>query len=196
MHRIKLGTSRQGWNRFTRIHDAVWIKTFTHGMELLALKVAYSPQTAYAGQLNYEKHTYGPSRVANIQTEIDTDHGALTKFAAAARHVLYADQQRLNAILGSDEFLSRGDKRNGRNRMRRNCAFIEGTMTDMQRRVSAYQYAIDRARIETPDASPAAAEGALNHLRDRGAALQYEMVEVCRTFDLQSGHRRRAAANY
>lgn len=156
---------------------------------LLPLKVAYSPQTSYAGNLNYKQHTYGPARMGNIDHELSADHQALNLFATAARQVLAADRERMYALLGNDDFLTRGDKRNGRNRVRRNCAFIAGTLTDLERRISAYQYAIDRAHIETPGRSPFAVEGSLNHLRDRGASLQYEMAEICRGFDLKAGFR-------
>ena len=158
---------------------------------LLPLKAAYSPQTSYAGNLKYKKHTYGPARMGNIEQELSADHQALNLFAAAARQVLAADRERMYVLLGNDDFLTRGDKRNGRNRVRRNCAFIAGTLIDLDRRISAYQYAIDRAHIETPGRSPFAVENSLNHLRDRGASLQYEMAEICRGFDLKAGFRHR-----
>ncbi len=150
----------------------------------IPLKVAYSPQTAYAGKLRYEQHTYGPSRMGNIDHELQADHQALSLFGAASRRVLAADRERMHALLVNQEFLTRGNKRNARNRMRRNCAFIEGTFTDLERRTGAYQYAVDRARIETPGPSPFAVEGSLNHLRDRAASLQYEVAQVCQEFDL------------
>jgi hypothetical protein len=79
----------------------------------------------------------------------------------------------LSALLENSSFLSRGAKRHARNRMRSNFAYIEGTFTDLQRRIAAYDHALDRTRIETPGVSLAAAEGSLNHLRDRAAALHY-----------------------
>lgn len=145
---------------------------------LIPLKLSYSPQTSYAGDLNRQQYKHGPARMAAIDGELRADHQSLTLFAAAARRVLAADQERMYALTQSREFLSRGDKRNARNRMRRNFAFIEGTFTDMARRISAYQYALDRTRIETPVASTGAVEGSLNHLRDRSASLQYELSQL------------------
>jgi Na+/phosphate symporter len=61
--------------------------------------------------------------------------------------------------------------------MRSNFSYIEGTFIDLQRRIAAYDHALDRTRIETPGVSLAAAEGSLNHLRDRAAALHYELSQ-------------------
>lgn len=147
---------------------------------LIPLKLSYSPQTSYAGSLSRQQYKYGPARMAAIDGELRADHQSLALFAAAARRVLAADQERMYALNQSREFLSRGDKINARNRMRRNFAYIEGTFADMDRRVAAYQYAIDRTRIETPVATPGAVEGSLNHLRDRSASLQYELSQLYR----------------
>jgi hypothetical protein len=159
------------------MRDAAYrLRIQTHN--LTPVKLAYAPESAYAGQLTYEQRTYGPARVTLFDQELRNDHDALTRFGAAARRVLVADRDRMNALLENDAFLSKGGKRHARNRMRSNFAFIEGTFIDLQRRIAAYQVAFDRTRVETPGVSLAAAEGALNHLRDRASALHYELSQA------------------
>jgi len=152
---------------------------------LIPIKLSYSPQTAYAGDLARQHYKYAPARMAAIDAEIQADHQSLTLFAAAARRVLAADRARLQALSENRPYLTTGDARKARNRIRSNFAFIEGTFADIEKRISAYQYAIDRTRIETPGANPAAVEAALNHLRDRAAALHYELS---RLYDVAARH--------
>jgi hypothetical protein len=117
---------------------------------LKPMKLSLSPETAYAERLTYEQHTYGPSRAALMEQELEADHQALSRFADAARRVLAADRQRMFALLSSQDYLSKADNRSARNRMRKNYAFIEGTFVDLDKRIAAYDHAIDRTRIETP----------------------------------------------
>lgn len=144
---------------------------------LKPMKLSLSPETAYAERLTYEQHTYGPSRAALMEQELEADHQALSRFADAARRVLAADRQRMFALLSSQDYLSKADNRSARNRMRKNYAFIEGTFVDLDKRIAAYDHAIDRTRIETPGVSLASVEGSLNHLRDRAASLHYELSQ-------------------
>lgn len=144
---------------------------------LTPVKLAYAPESAYAGNLTRGRYRFGPGRIARIANDLQADHEALSRFGAAARRVLGADRARAQALVEGAPYLSAGDRRSARNRMRKNFAFIEGTFIDLEQRLDAYQYAIDRTRIETPGASPFAIEGSLNHLRDRAASLHYELSQ-------------------
>lgn len=161
---------------------------------LTPVKVAYRPENAYAGHLTAEKHSYGPSRVSLIDHELRSDHQALNVFADAARRVLYADQQRMHAILETQSYLTLGDRRQARRRMRENYAVIEGTFIDLEQRIAAYDQAIDKTRLETPNVSVAELEGGLNHLRDRIASLHYELQQSYQAGD-NYAHRRRYDEN-
>lgn len=144
---------------------------------LRPVKLALASEAAYAAHLTRKDYRYGPSRVAEIDHELHADHQALTLFGAAASRVAAADRSRLQALLHNDAFLKGRDKRNARNRMRRNLAFIEGTFADLEKRIAAYDYAIDRTGIETPGVSTFAVEGSLSHLRDRATSLHYGLTQ-------------------
>ncbi len=145
---------------------------------LTPVKFAYRAEAAYAANLTRQRYKFGPGRTARIADDLQADHAALSRFAVAARRVLAADRARAAALAEKNGFFSSGNKRNTRNRMRENFAFIEGTFIDLEQRLDAYQFAIDRTRLEAPGASPFAVEGSLNHLRDRAASLHYELSQA------------------
>jgi hypothetical protein len=152
---------------------------------LKPVKVAYAPESAYAGHLTSQRHAYGPSRAVLLDHELRTDHEALSRFGDAARRVLMADRERLFALGDNRAFLTLRDQRAARNRLRKNFATIEGTFIDLERRIASYDHAIDRTRIETPGVSLADVEGSLNHLRDRAASLHYELSQA---YQVAEGH--------
>ncbi|MEC9368567.1 MAG: hypothetical protein VX871_07725 [Pseudomonadota bacterium] len=139
--------------------------------------ISETTETSYADYLTSQGHTFGPSRMAKIDHDLHADHQSLTLFGQAARRVLEADRERLRTVHEIRPYLSFGDKQNARNRLQENHAFIQGTFLDLDRKIAAYQYAIDRARIETPGVTPVAVGGSLNHLRDRVASLHYELAQ-------------------
>jgi hypothetical protein len=55
---------------------------------LTPVKLAYAPESAYAGTLTYEQRSFGPARVTLFDQELRADHEALTRFGQAARRVL------------------------------------------------------------------------------------------------------------
>lgn len=140
--------------------------------------IAHAPETSYANYLTTYGHIFGPSRMAKIDHDLHADHQSLTLFGQAARRVLDADRHRLGAMFEVDPYVSYLDRQNARSRMEENHAFIEGTFQDLESKVVAYKYAIDRARIETPGVTPAAVDASLNHLRDRMASLHYELAQA------------------
>lgn len=151
--------------------------------DLTPMRFAPGREGSFANTLTYEKYNYGPSRTGLIDQELRADHETLSMFAGAARRVTMADRERMFALQAEQRYLTKGDARNARNRMRKNCAFIVGTFNDLDNRIRAYDYAISRTRIETPGHSVFGVEGALNHLRDRAASLQYELTQVCEVAD-------------
>lgn len=132
----------------------------------------------YADYLTRQGHVYGPSRMASIDHELHADHQALTLFGQAAERVLVADMERVRALHEEAPYLTGEDTRRARSRIRDNYAFVEGTFRDLRERIVAYEYAIDRTRIETPGVSTAAVMSSLNHLRDRAASLEYKLSQT------------------
>lgn len=151
--------------------------------DLTPMRFAPGREGAFANTLTYEQHNYGPSRISLIENELRSDHETLSMFAGAARRVTIADRDRMYALQTEQRYLTPGDARNARNRMRKNCAYIVGTFNDLDNRIRAYDYAITRTKIETPGYSVFGVEGTLNHFRDRAASLQYELTQVCQLAD-------------
>lgn len=154
--------------------------------------VRYS-EVSYADYLENGGYTYGASRLSLIHEELKADEQTLNRFGEFGRRVLTADQRRMDALIEDGPYYSRSDRRNARSRIMQNCAFIEGTFEAIAQRIEAYQYAIDRARIETPEISEAVVEGSLNRFRDNTVMLQTELVAVCETMRLPRGSARKAA---
>lgn len=150
-------------------------------------------EVAYAEHLHGTGHTYGPSRLSLINEELDADKQTLNRFAEFGRRVFTADQRRMDAVIDDSPYYTRADKRNARSRVRQNCAFVKGTFEALAQRIEAYEYAIDRARIETPEISAAVVEESLDYLRDTVVALQTELVGACQTLLRPRGSPRRAA---
>ena len=135
-------------------------------------------EVAYAEHLTRQGYLHGPSRLAQIEQEVQTDHDALTKFAHAARIVLGADRVRMKAALDKRTSLTGHDKHDAYARVGENMLVIRRTFADIERRIAAYAYAVDRTRIETPVLAVGPVNNALNHLRDRSASLKYELIEA------------------
>lgn len=150
-------------------------------------------EVAYAEHLHGTGHTYGPARLSLINEELEADKQTLNRFAEFARRVFTADQRRMDAVIDDSPYYSKADKRNARSRVRQNCAFIEGTFEALAQRIEAYEYAIDRARIETPEITAVVVEEGLARFRDRTVALQTELVGACMTLLRPGGSPRRAA---
>ncbi len=183
-------THVSGPARFSLTPDEIALREASYRLRtqvhnLTPVKVAYAPESAYAGHLTYEQHSNGPSRAVLLDHELRADHETLSRFADAARRVLAADRERMFALGDNRSFLTLRDQRSARNRMRKNFATIEGTFIDLERRIASYDHAIDRTRIETPGTSLADVEGSLNHLRDRAASLHYELSQ---SYQVAEGH--------
>lgn len=145
-------------------------------------------EVAYAEHLTRQGYLHGPSRLAKIEHEIHTDHEALTKFAQAARIVLGADRVRMGAAFDRRTSLTGQDKHDARARVGENMLVVRRTFADIERRIAAYAYAVDRTRIETPVLAIGHVKSALDHLRDRTASLQYELIEAHRAAHRIAGY--------
>ncbi|MGI9385195.1 MAG: hypothetical protein ACR2PO_18735 [Methyloligellaceae bacterium] len=145
---------------------------------LVPIGASVDTEIAYAEHLTRQGYLHGPSRLAKIEHEIRTDHDALTKFAHAARIVLGGDRVRMGAAFDRRTSLTGSDKHDAHARVGENMLVIRRTFADIERRIAAYDYAIDRTRVETPVLATGHAKSALNHLRDRTASLQYELMEA------------------
>lgn len=167
------------------------LRTEIHNFKPVGHK-RYSDEN-YANHLTRQGDGYGPARMARIDHELHADHQALTLFDQAARRVLAADMERIKAMHEEAPYLTAGDTRQGRSRIRDNYAFVEETFVDIRERIVAYEYAIDRTRIETPGVSTAGVMSSLNHLRDRAASLQYELYQTLALAGQKTGLDRRAS---
>ena len=151
-------------------------------------------EVAYAEHLTRQGYLHGPSRLAKIELEVQADHDALTKFAHAARIVLGADRVRMRAALDERTSLTGHDKHDAHARVGENMLVVRRTFADIERRIAAYAYAIDRTRIETPVLAVGPLNNALNHLRDRTASLRYELIESHQAVQRMAGYGSKARA--
>ena len=150
-------------------------------------------EVAYAEALKDRGHNYGPSRLATINHELRADRQALNRFAEYARRVFSADQRRIDAVTTDRPFYTTADNRNARGRVRQNCTFIEKTFIDLAHRIETYEYAIDRARIETPDGSAEVVADTLADFRDQVIMLNSELMGAYKTLKGPRRSKRRAA---
>ncbi len=146
---------------------------------LTAISADPNPVAAYADHLTREGYVFGLSRMASINQQIVTDQESLERFGAAARKVLFADSQREAALhqrgLKAPPFI----RRDAKNRIDENCAFIEGTFADVGLRIAAYREAIDRTVLETPPAGTDVVGDTLDRFVDRAAMLRSELLQPC-----------------
>lgn len=111
-----------------------------------------------------------------IARELDKDHHALTRFGEAARRVLQTYSQRMDSLLRYDPVLKAKKRQEARTRMQENFDYIDSVFTDFGHRLQAYHYAIGDLRTNEDDPFTAELESSLAHLRDRTAALEYELT--------------------
>lgn len=133
-------------------------------------------EVAYAEDLRQGGHSYGPARLVTIHDELRSDRQTMNRFAEFARRVYAADQRRMEAVTSDRPFYTVADNRNSRSRYRQNCVFIKKTFIDVAHRIKTYEYAIDRARIETPDGDPQVVIDTLGEFRDLVVMLHTEIM--------------------
>ncbi len=133
-------------------------------------------ETAYAERLRRAGFSHGPARLSEISAQLEADHGAFDRFEQAVREVVAADEARLTALASPLTSYSDRDRRNVRARVLENREIVRATFRDLKRRIQHYDYALERARIEAPEARVREPALRLNLLRERVESLRYELA--------------------
>lgn len=124
----------------------------------------------------YERnHPIDPAHL--IARELNKDHHTLTRFGEAARRVMQTYSQRMESLLRYDPNLRAKRREEARARMQENFDYIDSVFTDFGQRLQAYHYAIGDVRASGDNPMTAELESSLAHLRDRTAALEYELSQ-------------------
>lgn len=110
-----------------------------------------------------------------IARELDKDHQLLTRFGEAARRVLRSYSQQMEDVLRYDPHLRERRREEARVRMQQNFDYIEDVFAEFGHRLQAYHYAIGSVRVHEDSPFMPELQGSLAHLRDRTAALDYEL---------------------
>ena len=109
-----------------------------------------------------------------IARTLDQDHQVLTRFGESARRVIRTYGQQMETILKYDPVLRAKKRDEARVRMQENLDYIDSVFAEFGHRLQAYHYAIGAVRAADGRFAPEL-EGSLAHLRDRTAALEYEL---------------------
>lgn len=136
-------------------------------------RISYKTQVGEYGSGHWVRTEENP--LLFISREIEADHQTLSLFGSSARRVLTEDSQRLDAILRHDPGLRRGNRESARERLQSNIEFIDSVFEDFGRRLREYHYALEALREREPEIALVEIHGSLDHLRDRGASVKYEL---------------------
>lgn len=134
----------------------------------------------YAEDLTRKHRTYGPARVKYILAHIKADQKWLARFRKVAPKVRFADQKREHALRVKNMMLTARDRIRTVSRIKENNQVIYKVFQDLQRRLTNYQYAIERSRLETPNANVNELDTALALLRERVVLAQAEYDKIIR----------------
>lgn len=127
--------------------------------------------STYADHITIAKHGFGPARLGEISSRINDDLTWLKKFEVLAPRVFEADRIRYQQLNARKIVYTKLDRRNTLSRMKENREIIKGVFRNMASRFTSYDYALERARIETPTADIRTSEVRLGLLRERVAQL-------------------------
>lgn len=122
----------------------------------------------------YEREPTAVPPVA-IGGALDRDHQMLTRFGEAARRVIDTYSQQMESILRYDPNLRYQKIEEARARLQENFGYIDSVFSAFGHKLQAYHYAIGELRYRDDTAYSGELEASLAHLRDRTAALEYEI---------------------
>ncbi|MEM7620293.1 MAG: hypothetical protein AAF228_07505 [Pseudomonadota bacterium] len=144
----------------------------------------YHSNTAsdYAEDLTRKQYTYGPSRAKYIMSQIEADQKWLERFRKVASKVNFADQNREHALRVKNLMLTNRDRVRTIAQIKENQQIIHKIFQDLQQRVTNYQYAIERSRLEAPDQNFAQLDVALALLGERVVLSRTEYDKVTREY--------------
>ncbi len=125
-------------------------------------------RTAYAANLMSSRYRSANTRYSRLIEDIRNDATRLPGFFEAAARVLDIDAKRRKA-LGHIREISPFERDNAGKRMAENAAIVAMVRGSLERRVSSYQFALERLVIVTPSPQAAEAERLLAQLKGKVA---------------------------
>jgi hypothetical protein len=120
-------------------------------------------RTAYGRALIDEPHRSHSSRYANLIDDVRDDITRFEPFFASAIKVLDLDRKR-NASLAHVSELSPRERDDAIARMQENALIVQWVQQCLERRVSAYRWALERLVIQAPDGMAADADRLIGEL--------------------------------
>lgn len=117
----------------------------------------------------------GNARAGEIDELMASDHVWLKRFASAARLTRASDRERLIVLEEDPGAFSDDDRINAHARIKENADVMLGVLADIDARLKAYEYAVQRTRLEWPRTPLARTETSLSLLRERVARLRVEL---------------------
>ena len=121
-------------------------------------------RTAYANHLISKRFRSASARYAQLIEDTRNDTTRLPQFFETAARVLDIDQKRRKSLAYVSD-LSRDERDNALRRIRENAALVSTVRRNLDQRVTAYQFALERLVIMTPTTQAVEAERSLNQLQ-------------------------------
>jgi hypothetical protein len=121
-------------------------------------------RTAYAAHLLPADYRSPDARYAQLADDIRNDITRLPAFFETASRVIDVDVKRLKSLSFIRE-MSPYERENALRRIRENALILAWVRDCLAKRISSYQFALERLVISTPSNEAAQVELTLNHLR-------------------------------
>jgi hypothetical protein len=125
-------------------------------------------RTAYAANLMSSRYRSANTRYSQLIEDVRNDVTRLPAFFEAAARVLDIDAKRRQAMRHIRE-MSPFERENAGKRMAENAAIVAMVRGSLERRVSSYQFALERLVIVTPSPQAVEAERLLGQLKGKMA---------------------------
>ena len=125
-------------------------------------------RTAYAANLMSSRYRSANTRYSQLIEDVRNDVTRLPAFFEAAARVLDIDAKRRKAM-GHVREMSPFEVENASKRMAENAAIVAMVRGSLERRVSSYQFALERLVIVTPSPQAVEAERLLGQLKGKMA---------------------------
>lgn len=129
----------------------------------------------YAHSLTSRGYADGGSRVAQISQMLETDHVYVKRFSEASKEIRLVDRSRVLILSRNPGQYSSDDRLNTSARARENVDLMLAVLLDLSYRLVAYDYAIERTRLEWPRTNLVHVEAILSMLREKAAFLRIDL---------------------
>jgi len=134
----------------------------------------------YADHLTASGYTLGQAQLKTISEELQADHHWFRRFARAVRKILNADAERQAQLRISSHILSDKDRARAFSRIKENRLLIHTALRDLGDRIAAYDYAVERGRVEHPGAMVRDVGRSIDSLREKVSNLRTEIAKFQR----------------